>query len=282
MRTALVVCIGLLTLAAISGCSNLETAPDERGIRYSGGAVFPEAEEFKGCQDPAKQDFGAPGDHTYVYPAGQRTFKFSTDPGSDAPPLSVSAPSPGGGQPIQMTVSGTVNFTPNLSNCDDLRRFHENIGRKYKAWEGSGWTELLSTYVKDPVDRATDNEALKFDWVLLSSNADAKARWEKAVQDTLPKLIEQQSGGNFFSIQNVFLQRPELPDNVKAAIADTEAARQQAQTAEQFKAAAASFPGGPTAYQEFLKQQAINKAIERGEVKVIPIPAGSPVIVQGN
>lgn len=276
MKRVLILATGLILVA---GCSNLETAPDERGIRYSGGAVFAEAEAFKNCQGPSEQHYGDSGDKTYVYPAGQRTFKFSDDPGSDTGPLEVSAPSPGGGQPISMKVSGTINFTPNMADCDALRAFHENIGRKYKAWEISGWKELLNTYIKDPTDRAVDNEALKFDWVRLTSNAEAKNQWEAQVKATLPDLIKRQSGGDYFTIGNVFLQKPILPDGVNKAIADTEAARQQAQTAEQFKTAAASFPGGPTAYQEFLKQQAINKAIESGQVKVIPIPVGSPIQV---
>lgn len=274
-----------LALAGLTGCANLETQADVQAIRYSGGAIFPEAIEFKGCQGPSTQEFGAPGDSTYTYPIGQRTFKFSADPGSDAPPLATSAPAPGGGQPIELTVSGTVFFTPKFTNCDALRKFHETIGLKYQAWidtTQSGWQQAIGVYIKDPTERTVDNESLKFDWIRLSSDGASKAAWEKAVTEQLPKLIEQSGGGEFFKIDYVILQKPDLPANVKSAIADTEAARQQAQTAEQFKGAAASFPGGPQAYQAFLKQQAINKAIETGQVKVIPIPEGSGVIVNGN
>lgn len=284
--------IGVVALVvALAGCSNMETQADEQGIRYEGGVLFAQAPEFKECQAPAKQTYGDAGDGTYIYPAGQRTFKFSNDPGSDAPPLTVSAPAPGGGQPISMSVSGLVTFTANLADCEAFRKFHEQIGRKYEAWTPEGWAKMIGVYVKDPTDRAADNEALRFDWVQLSSNADAKAGWEQAVakaiqgepakdgQAAKPGLIEQLAGGPYFQINSVLLQRPELPAEVSTAIAQTEAARQQAQTAEQVKAAAANFPGGVVAYQAYLQQQAVNDAIRSGQVKVLPIPQGSPIIV---
>lgn len=277
----------LAATALLTGCGNMETQPDQQGIRYSGGALFPEAITFKNCQGPSKQEFGDAGDNTFIYPAGQRTLKFSADPGSDTGPITVSAPSPGGGQPIELTVSGVVTFTPIFEDCETLRRFHETIGIKYAAWTPEGWARMVSVYLKDPTDRAADNEALKFNWVDLSSNADKKAEWERNVAAAIqgapdrPGLIEQLAGGKFFRIDGVLLQRPDLPGNVKASIADTEAARQQAQTAEQVKQAAATFPGGVPAYQSYQQQQAVNEAIRSGNVKVIPVPQGSPVIVSG-
>jgi len=280
-----VIAASALSLVSLTACANLETQGDVVGIRYSGGAIFPEAIEFKECQGKSEQHFGAAGDNTYTYPVGQRTFKFSNDPGSDSPPLTTSAPGPNGGQPIEMQVSGTVFFTPKFANCDTLRKFHETIGLKYRAWIDNGfegWNEAIGVYIKDPTDRTVDNESLKSDWIKLSSNAEAKHQWETNVTTELPKLMEQSGGGEFFHIDYVILQKPDLPANVKSAIADTEAARQQAQTAEQVKNAAASFPGGVQAYQEYQRNQAVNKAIESGNVKVIPVPAGSPIMVNAN
>lgn len=270
----------VVALMFIAGCANMQTEADEQGLRYSGGWLFAEAPAFMECQAPSRQSYGADaGDNTYVYPAGQRTLKFSADPGSDAPPITVSAPSPGGGQPIVLTVSGVVTFTPNFGDCATFQQFHEQIGRKFSAWTPEGWTNLIRTYIKDPTDRAADNEALRFDWVTLASNADAKAQWERAVADTLPSMIRQLAGGDYFMINGVLLQRPELPADVTAAIQRTEAARQEAQTAEQVRRAAETFPGGVAAYQAFQQQQAINDAIRSGNVKVLPVPQGSPIIV---
>lgn len=276
----LIIALAALLMLALTGCANMETQADEQGLRYSGGWLFAEAPAFMECQPPASQSYGADaGDNTYVYPAGQRTLKFSADPGSDSPPITVSAPSPGGGQPITLTVSGVVTFTPNFGDCEAFRRFHETIGLKFAAYTAEGWAKMIGTYIKDPVDRAADNEALKFDWVTLSSDSNAKAAWETAVAQGLPKIVEQLAGGNYFTINAVLLQRPDLPGDVTAAIQRTEAARQEAQTAAQIKQAAESFPGGIAAYQAFQQQQAINDAIRSGQVRVLPVPQGSPIIV---
>lgn len=279
IRKALVA-LPLLAMG-LTGCANLETAPDEIGIRYSGGAIFPEAIDFKECQAASKQQFGDPGDNIYTYPAGQRTFSFSNDAGADSPPLSTSAPSPGGGQPITLAVSGVVTFTPKFDNCDQLRQFHEKVGLTKKAFEPEGWRSVLNIYFKQSTDRAIDNEALRYDWVSLSGNADTKAKWEKDVIGAIPGILKSAIGGDYFSIDNVVLQKPDLPAEVTAASSATEAARQQAATAEQVKKAAESFPGGVNAYMAYQQQQATNEAIRSGNVKVIPVPAGSPIIVSG-
>jgi hypothetical protein len=268
-----------LALVALTGCSSMETQADEQGIRYEGSVIFAQAPTFKECQAPSLQSFGDPGDGTYIYPAGQRTLKFSDDPGSDAPPITVSAPSPGGGQPITLTVSGVVTFTPNFGDCATFQRFHEQIGRKFTAWTPEGWAQMIGTYIKDPTDRAADNAALGSNWVALASDESAKAAWERAVAEALPAMIKTLSGGDYFTINGVLLQRPELPGDVVAAIQRTEAARQEAQTAEQVRRAAETFPGGIAAYQAFQQQQAINDAIRSGNVKVLPVPQGSPIIV---
>jgi hypothetical protein len=281
------------------------TEADQVGIRYEGGALFQQAPTWKECQGRTQQHYGDAGDGTYVYFAGQRTAKFSDNPADrpDFPALRVSAPSPGGGQPIEMIVPATVFFTPNFDDCNTLRQFHERIGRKYEAWSGgggraddpaAGWKAMMGVYIKDPTDLAADRSALGYDWVRLSSNEADKQAWEKAIAAAIQGtpadpaqgkpaqmgLIEQIAGAGIFKIDNVIVQRPDLPQNIKDAISNSEAERQRAVTAEQFKAAAASFPGGATAYQEFQRQAAINKAIESGQVKIIPVPQGSPIIVQ--
>lgn len=279
-RTTVAVVIAAVASAAVS-CGSITTAADEQAIRYEGGLIFPQDPTFKGCQGSSLQEFGDPGDTGYNYPSGQRTFKFSHDPGSDSPPLTVSSPGPGGTQPVEMEVSGTVTFTPNFQNCDGLKAFHESIGIKYAAWTPEGWTKMMLTYIKDPTDKAADTAALGYNWVALTGSVDSKNAWEAAALVAIPDLVKKQAKGNFFTIYNVFLHKPELPRSVKNAINDVETARLQGQASDQVAEAAQRFPGGPAAYQEFLRQQSVNKAIENGSVKVIPIPQGSPVIVQG-
>lgn len=50
-----------------------------------------------------------------------------------------------------------------------------------------GWSALLRNYVGAAMDRATDNEALKYPWQKLYTDAPSKAQWERDVLAHLPK-----------------------------------------------------------------------------------------------
>lgn len=288
---------GVLLTVGLSACSGMTTEADQVGIRYEGsGAIEARVNPtFIECQKPSTAEYGGSGDGTYVYNYGQQTLKFSDNPAEapNFPALEVSAPSPGGGNPITMKVPLTIYYTPNFDDCETLRLFHERIGLKYDAWTEAGWQAAMSRYLADPANLAVDRGALGFDWVRLTANEADKQAWEKAIIQALVGggvdaqgqpvvgLIEQAGGGGYFRIDSVLTQKPELPDNIKRAISDTEAARQGKLTAEQFKEAANSFPGGPAEYQKFLDSQAIRDAIARGQVQVIPVPAGASVNIGG-
>ncbi len=279
--------VALIALAAavsvLGGCGvAAQTAPDEVAIRYAGNDIALEAEEFIACYGPSQSERGGFGDKVYEYPAGQRTFKFSADQGADSPPLTVTAL---GG--ITLTVSGTVTFTPQFQNCDTLRDFHERIGRKYGAYlrgeddstttvvEGAeGWQTMLNTYVKDPTERALDNASLGYDPFALTTDPAAKAAWEKAALEAIPVVMKSQSGGEFFKIDSVLLQAPQLPQQM----IDGQIAKQTAQQQADAAAIAQTASGACNELcQEYQLNQALTKAINEGRVSAWPYPVGAPV-----
>lgn len=280
-RLLLALVAGMLLL---TGCSLAQTAPDTVAIRYSGGDVVAEAEVFKQCYGPGASEYGAPGDKVYYYPAGQRTLKFSADPGSDLGPLTVTAQ---GG--VQLTVAGTITFTPQFQNCDTLKDFHERIGRKYGAYvKGeddeattvveslAGWQEMIATYVKDPAERAIDNASLSYSWDKLTNDPATKAAWEKAALEGIPLVMQQQSGGEFFQVDSVILQAPQMPQALQEGLQAQIKAEQQGAAAAAAQTAANSCDA---ACQQYQQTQALIKAIESGNVPVIPVPVGSPIQV---
>jgi hypothetical protein len=288
---------GALLAVGLTACSGVTTEADEVALRYEGSGAFEGRVDptFIECLPPSVGDYGGMGDGTFTYPFGQQTLKFSDNPAEapDFPALDVSAPSPGGGQPITMKTPVTIYYTPAFDNCDTLRQFHEKIGRKYTAWEPTGWKSMASRYLVDPTNLAVDRAALGYDWVRLTANETDKIAWENGIKLMLQggtdangapvqSLIETVGGGGYFRIDAVTAQKPILPDTIQRAIADTESARQGKLTAEQFAAAARDFPGGPVEYQKFLDSQAIRDAIARGQVEVIPVPAGAGVNIGGS
>jgi hypothetical protein len=138
-----------------------------------------------------------------------------------------------------MEVSGVATFALN-TNCDTFRAFHERIGKKYQDQYGTDsldawWTPLLSTYLKQPLDRALDQEGKTFEWRALYTSADAKESWEAQVGTLAPQLVKQQAGLEAFCQPNfdgngacgsfaLTLQNPTPPANIIAALTDEQAA----------------------------------------------------------
>jgi hypothetical protein len=283
VRRVVLAVAALIALLGLTACGvAAQTAPDEVALRYSGNDIALEAEKFVQCYAPSESDRGGFGDKVYTYPAGQRTFKFSKDQGADSPPLSVTAL---GG--ITLEVSGTVTFTPQFQNCDTLRDFHERIGRKYGAYlrgeddatttvvEGAeGWTTMLNTYVKDPTERALDNASLGYDPFKLTTDPTTKSGWEAAALEGIPLVMKQQSGGEFFKIDSVLLQAPQLPQ----AMIDGQIAKQTAQQQADAASIAQTASGACNELcQEYQLNQALTKAINDGRVQVWPVPVGANV-----
>jgi hypothetical protein len=203
------------------------------------------------------------------------------------------------GQDIK--VSGTVKFTMILT-CDEftdpagqkwpggtVQFFHEKIGSKDQAYNteggkgyGDGWRAMLRQYMGFAVDRVIDDNALKYTQDQLRTDETAKADWEDAVKETLPRTLKSMTlGVEIFRVNDVLLQRPGVREEIANANAEKQAATIRAQAVNIDKEAAKDFPGGIRAYQAYQQQQAINEAIKNGKVKVMPIPQGSGIIVQG-
>jgi hypothetical protein len=87
-------------------------------------------------------------------------------------------------------------------------------------------------------------------------------------------------GVDLITVNAVLLQKPSIQPSLVQGLTDKQAAELRNQAAEVDKLAAVNFPGGLAGYQAYQQQQAINQAIKDGKVQVIPIPQGSPVIVQ--
>lgn len=291
--------IGAALIFSAGGCSVADPDSSQLVLHYSGGPFS--SQNFEYCTAPGVRSIGGPGDFNFYYPAGQRTYTFRSNPdgseapGADAPSIRVSTRNQ-----VELIVSGTVTFTLNPA-CDvytdttgrqwlggKLQKFHDTIGRQKVAYseaggepQPSGWDDTLDLYVGAPAERAMDNAGLGYDWQSLYSDTASKNAWTADVEKRLPELISDQAGDDLFLINNVQLDKPGVPDTLRAELENNQAAALRQQTAQTDQQAAASFPGGLPAYQQYQQQQAINKAIAEGRVNPLIVPQGSPVIVGG-
>jgi hypothetical protein len=290
---ALGVAIAAVAVVFVSGCSEADTSPSQKALHYSNGPFS--SRTFQDCVDPGSLKYQGVSDDHFYYPVGQRTLNFSHDEGADSPPLTITSRD---GQ--VMEVSGILAFHLNTS-CEPytdkagkrwdggiLQKFHETIAAQDAAYAtsggaepGGGWDQVVNKYVRNPAERGVSNEALNFGWQDLFEKSDAKAAWEKASVTEIPRLVLEQTGEPFFVIDSVLLQKPDPSPTLKTELGNNQAAALRAQTAATDQAAAANFPGGIGAYIAYQGQLAVNKAIADGKVQVLPVPQGSPVIING-
>lgn len=302
MRKALLLLAALVGFATVAGCAVADPDTSQAVLRYSGGWFANQA--WNQCILPGERDVTSAGMQHFYYPQGQRTFTFSDEPGADAPPLLVST-----NNQIKLTVRGTVTYRLN-TNCAPytevktlpngqravervwpgglFQRFHDTIGRHSMAYAESGgdpqppgWNAVVARYVGDPLSKAANDIGLRYTWQDLYNNPAKNAEWQAAVIGVLPQLVTAQAGADHFLIDNVQLLQPTLPPALNAELENNSAAGLRHATADTDKLTANEFPGGVHGYLEYLRQLAINDAIRSGKVRVIPVPAGSGVIVNG-
>lgn len=293
MKKTPLVALTLAALVALTACSSVNTSASEVALQYEGGPI--DSAAYYACFGNGKREYNDAEDVHYYYPTGQRDFSFGAGKDLDSAALTSTTSN---AQEIQVT--GTVKFTMRLS-CAPFKDpsgkewpggtaqfFHELFGSKDHAYNeeggqpyGDGWAKMLRQYVGFAVDRVVDDNALAFTLDELNVDRAKKTQWEDAVERALPQVLKAMTGDvELFRVNEVLLQRPGVNPTIAAALSEKEAARIRAEAVNIDKEAAASFPGGIAAYQAYQQQQAINEAIKTGKVKVLPVPQGSPIIVQ--
>ena len=266
-----------------AGCTRVSTAPDEVVLHYAGGMF--EANQFERCINPSSgATYLGPGDTSFSYPFGQRTFDFTGSAQAESKPISIVSK-----DNVQMTVAGSATFTLN-TDCQTLRQFHERIGLKYAAYlddgeTSSGWVNMLNFYLKQPLDRALDAASQEFEWRKLFNDPNTKQQWEARVGELTRQFIKETAGAEYFCQPNyaghgncgdvsLTIQKPEPPDSLVEALASEQAAKQQNLAQQQLNAKVRT---ELQSIKDLVKVLGPNgavlwKAIQEGQVEVVPVP----------
>ena len=220
---------------SMTGCS-VAANSDEIYVHKGGGIV--EAPDPKGCVSAATRELEKPGDSYFAYPANQRTYDFTGSQDADGAPFSVVSKD---GQTL--AVRGTLAFSLN-TDCNILQRFHDKIGNRYGAYmeggkTGDGWKKVLNLYMRPALDSTLDRVAKQYGWNELRSNPAIKAELDKAVNESVRTLINQQFEGNdeFFVGYSALIQQPDADTALVDAVKQNEISKAQA-TATRTKAEA--------------------------------------------
>lgn len=272
LRVGIGAVVTLVLVALISWMAATVTAPnpDQRGIVYNAGP-FSET-EFSNCVAPGGRDWAMPTDQSFVYPAGQRTAMFDGD-GKDAdfPAFGVTSKNP-----VQLSVSGMATYEL-TSDCDKLREFHERIGLKFKE----EWARLTEQYIKQPLNRAITEATQGFTWEELYNDPAKKVEWEKKVSQLLPVYVNQVTGGDYFTINSVTLQKPLVSAEMQNSVDRTQQAIQDNKAQTERNATITTELTSIQALVAVLGVDGYNtySAIKNGKVSILPLPSGVPLSI---
>lgn len=232
MKKTLALPLAALAAVTMTGCSQVSTGPDQVALHYEGGAYS--SKKFVDCVPVSNREWNGPGDKHYVYPSNQRVFDFTGAENSDAQRITVATK-----DSIQMSVPGLVRFTLN-TDCEALREFHEKIGNREAAYfndaakPSAGWRRVLEQFIGRQIDATLDREALAYNWRDIYTDPAAKAALDKAVAESLQRLVNDNTEGDtqFFNILSVQLQKPEPPQELLDALASEQTKIAQANAAK--------------------------------------------------
>lgn len=279
-RTRTAAAAAVLALG-LTGCS-VSTAPDEVAVEYSAGPFS--STTFKNCVGTGTREYYGPGDQTFTYPAGQRTFAFNGGDNAEMNTQTVVS-----ADDLELKVTGLVTFSLNVE-CEALQEMHERLGLKYKAYETAGWDSLIRDYIGQPLTRALDDATKNFAWRDLYTSAEAKGEWEAEVSTLLSQYMAEQGGGDYFGSPTytgdedeelgspqLTLQQPTPPEEVRKALTKAQEAVEMTAAQEHENARVEAEAEAIETLVDLLGPDAyvIYEAIKSGQIEIMVVGDGT-------
>lgn len=257
--------LAVSVIGGTTACTVTNPAPDQSSVIYNAGPLS--KTEFQECVAPGGRTISDMFDQSYSYPAGQRTYVFGAGEESDMATITV-ADKDG----IDLGVTGQLRFTLN-TECAILTQFHEKIGLK----AGGDWQGILNVYLQQPLRKAITEATQGMTWRELYQDPKMKADWETAVKTALPAAIKQATGDEYFTNIDLSLQKPILPQALTDQLLATQRATEAtvAQTQENLRLAQKALGEKALIDLYGADNYVTLKAIENGNIQILPVPQGA-------
>lgn len=192
--------VPIVALLALAGCTSVNTKADEAAIAYKGGPI--EGTHYNKVIDPGSGLvwLGVADDY-YIYPTTQRTYIVSKQSSEgDKPNADKIVATNKDGIPVDWELG--VYFKLNTSK---LRKFHENIGLKYKAYfpkgaeeDSAGWDTMLNDIFRQQIEATVQRVSRNHTTDEMAKGGDVYAQLNGEISSGLKDQINHVVGDNYF------------------------------------------------------------------------------------
>jgi hypothetical protein len=179
------------------------------------------------------------------------------------------------------------------TDCETLRKFHELIGLKYKAYfddagmdtgTSAGWLKLLNDYLAVPLNSVMDRAGLQTGWRTLYTSSDAINTFEDYVVKNLPAEVDKAIGTpGLITVKQVNIETPQPPAELLQALKANEVAKAENDAQKQRNEVAR------TKYQSLADCRAsgltenacvLLKLAEDGKISILPVGPGGIIALE--
>ncbi|HEV2927243.1 MAG TPA: hypothetical protein VGW74_01010, partial [Propionibacteriaceae bacterium] len=200
LRAAALGTAGLMLAVGVSACS-ITPQPDQITLHYKGGPI--NGNKFDRVIDPGGQEYNwTVADTDVVLPTSLRTWNIAADDGADQTEPIVVPTSDG----VLVNVWMQANFVLN-TNYEDIdgykggtiRKFWEEIGRRYGADTEEGWDDMMLVTVVPALEKAATDTIRAYAADPLVYNTDGiYVEVQESIGDRFLENLKRLSGGDFF------------------------------------------------------------------------------------
>jgi regulator of protease activity HflC (stomatin/prohibitin superfamily) len=266
------------------------------GVSYGAGPF--ESNHYQATKLPGDgRFFNGVADQFFLYPSTQRNYIVSETAGEgdvrgEDHVIVASSDS------IPVTYQFAVYFKLN-THPDVLRRFHEQIGLKYQAWdlsEEGGWDRMLLDNFRQPIEATLQREGRQYTAADLYTKAETLDRLSQDVGSQLKESINSKLGGEYFcgpSFSQVGNECPDFgfafkPIKLPQPVIDSFISNRTSQIAvqteankvEQAKQQALAIREVSKALAQAGPNYALLQAVQSGKVQFWVVPQGSNLTLQ--